>query len=60
MGAKGYLYVPTACQSKSTTCKLSIQFHGCQQTLADIGTDYVTKLGLNEIAEANNIIILYP
>jgi poly(3-hydroxybutyrate) depolymerase len=29
-------------------------------TLADIGTEFVTNSGLNEIAESNNIIILYP
>jgi len=34
--------------------------HGCAQTLADVDDDFVTKTGINEIAEANNIIVLYP
>ena len=55
----GYVYVPTACQ-KGASCVLHVNFHGCQQTLADIGTQYVEHVGLNEWAEANNIIVLYP
>lgn len=59
MQDKGYVYVPTACRL-GESCRLFVEFHGCKQTLNDIGTDYVKHLGLNEIAEANNIIILYP
>jgi hypothetical protein len=59
LGDTGYIYVPTACAS-GASCGLHIQFHGCDQTLADVGTDYVSKLGLNEVGEANNIVILYP
>ena len=29
-------------------------------TLADIGTDFVINSGLNEMGEANNIVIFYP
>jgi len=28
--------------------------------LADIGTDFVENSGLNEVAESNNIIVVYP
>jgi hypothetical protein len=56
----GYIYVPTACQSGTTTCSLHIALHGCSQTEADIGTQFVEHIGLNEYAEANNIIVLYP
>mmetsp|Transcript_31608 Transcript_31608/g.35926 ORF Transcript_31608/g.35926 Transcript_31608/m.35926 type:complete len:351 (-) Transcript_31608:222-1274(-) len=59
LGDIGYVYVPTACQN-GEACRLHISFHGCNQTLDDIGLDYVSKVGQNEIAEANNIIILYP
>lgn len=41
-------------------CKLHVAFHGCEQTLADIGSDFVVSAGYNSWAEANNIIILYP
>jgi len=59
MGPTGYVYVPTSCQS-NTTCKVHVAFHGCEMTIANIGQDFVTNSGLNEIAEANNIIVLYP
>jgi len=29
-------------------------------TLADIGNDFIKNSGLNEWAESNNIIVLYP
>lgn len=55
----GFVYVPTAC-ANGTTCALHINFHGCQQTTADILNDYPSHVGLNEWAETNNIIVLYP
>jgi len=55
----GYIYVPTACQS-GTTCSLHVVLHGCEQTEDDIGTVFVENIGMNEYAEANNIIMLYP
>lgn len=55
----GYIYVPTACQS-GTTCSLHVVLHGCEQTEADIGTEFAENIGMNEYAEANNIIMLYP
>jgi hypothetical protein len=55
----GFVYVPTAC-ANGTLCALHINFHGCQQTTADILNDYPSHVGLNEWAESNNIIILYP
>jgi len=59
MGPNGYVYVPTSCQNKEL-CKLHVQFHGCQQTIGDIGKIYYTETGLNDWAETNNIIVLYP
>jgi hypothetical protein len=56
----GYIYVPTACQTNEATCRLHISFHGCLQSLADIGNDYAANTGFNSWAEANNIIVLYP
>ncbi|KRX10107.1 hypothetical protein PPERSA_08510 [Pseudocohnilembus persalinus] len=59
MNSVGYIYVPTSCQ-KGNECKVHIALHGCVQTLDDIGTDFVKNTGLNEFAESNNIIVLYP
>jgi hypothetical protein len=56
----GYIYVPTACQNGLTTCHLHISLHGCEQTQDVIGDQYASKIGMNEYAESNNIIVLYP
>ena len=56
---KGYIYVPDSCQKKGK-CGLHVAFHGCKQTLDDISLEFVTHTGYNEVAEANNFIILYP
>jgi len=37
-----------------------VAYHGCEQTVADIGLTYVMNAGYNEWAEANDIIVLYP
>jgi hypothetical protein len=60
IGDIGYIYIPTACQSKGTDCALHISFHGCQQNLELIGPEYATHAGFNQWAEANNIIVVYP
>lgn len=56
----GYVYVPTACRTKHTACKLHIAFHGCLMGQSRIGEAYVRHAGYNEVGEANNIILLYP
>lgn len=56
----GYIYIPTDCQSGSTACRLHISLHGCEQTQDLIGNDYATKTGLNDWAETNQIIVVYP
>jgi len=60
----GYYYVPKACQvgsgTNTTTCNIHLNFHGCTQGQSSVGTTYVSYTGLNEWAEANNIIIVYP
>lgn len=60
MGPKAYVYVPTACQEEGADCPLHVVFHGCKQTINDIQMQYVEKTGYNEVAETNNLVILYP
>jgi len=55
----GYIYVPTACQ-QGAKCKLHMSFHGCKMTIDDLGTVFLENNGLIPIAEANNIIVLFP
>ncbi len=58
---KGYMYVPTACQSGSNTeCRLHVSFHGCGQTEDETGAVYAQHAGFNAWAESNNIVVLYP
>ena len=57
-GDTGYIYVPEGCVKAE--CPLHVVFHGCHQTIKDIGLDYVKNTGYLEIAEANNIIMLFP
>lgn len=52
MGAAGYLYVPKACQGGTTTCKLHVALHGCQQSYASIQSKYIDNTGYNKWAGA--------
>lgn len=60
MDSHGYVYVPAGCADKTRQCKLHIAFHGCQQSKGTIGNIYATKTGYLEVAELNNIIVLFP
>jgi len=60
MDSKAYIYAPEACQQEGADCPLHVVFHGCMQTTSDINMQYVENTGYNEVAEANNLIILYP
>jgi hypothetical protein len=59
MDTNGYVFVPRDCAQKQR-CGLVVAFHGCLQTQADIGDTYVTEAGLNEWADSNGVIVLYP
>jgi len=59
-GPNAYLYIPSGCNDNQAGCQLHVAFHGCEQTIAQINTTFVTNTGYNGWAEANNIIILYP
>lgn len=58
MGKTGYVYVPAGC--KTNKCNLHIAFHGCQQSAEKVGKDFVEYTGLNDWAESNNIVVVYP
>ncbi len=59
MGDTGYVYVPESCKA-GQPCRLHIAFHGCLQSATTLGTDFVDNAGVNEWADANNIVVLYP
>jgi poly(3-hydroxybutyrate) depolymerase len=60
LGDFGYIYVPTYCQNTANTCHLHVAFHGCLQNLELIGNAYAANIGLNEWAESNHVVVLYP
>lgn len=63
MDSTAYYYVPAACapgSSGNASCNVHINFHGCTQQASKIGTEYVLHTGLNQWAESNNIIVIYP
>eukprot|EP00056_Hartaetosiga_gracilis_P008501 m.121629 g.121629 ORF g.121629 m.121629 type:complete len:348 (-) comp12924_c0_seq4:3958-5001(-) len=57
----GYVYIPEQCQrGGATECHLHVALHGCEQDMDTVGTAFVTDTNLNEYAETNNLVILYP
>ncbi|OWF49907.1 uncharacterized protein LOC110451096 [Mizuhopecten yessoensis] len=60
MDITGYVYVPEVCSQRISACRLHIALHGCRMGRKTIGDIYVRHTGYNEVAELNNIIILYP
>ena len=53
------VYVPSTCAA-GDGCILHIHLHPCGGGIQWQGTTYFTTSGFNEVAEANNIIVLYP
>jgi poly(3-hydroxybutyrate) depolymerase len=58
MADEGFVYVPKACETQR--CRVHVAFHGCRQTIDDIGEQFVRGAGYNRWAEANRLIVLYP
>ena len=57
----GYLYVPKDCEpGHPAPCRLHIVLHGCTQSSEALGDEFYTKIGVNEWADANRIVVLYP
>ncbi len=55
----GYAYVPASCAS-GEACKVHISFHGCNQYAGAVGTAYAEQTGLNQWADSNHIVVVYP
>ncbi len=59
MGPTGYLYLPKAC-ADGKSCRLVVALHGCLQTAGQIGTTFVDNAFLNQYADSNKLVVLYP
>lgn len=62
MADTGYVYVPLSCQSGFQQCAFHAFFHGCAQGsyVYANGIDLIISSNLLEIAEVNDIIVLFP
>ena len=60
LSTRGWIYIPTGCQSNPGSCKLHVNFHGCSQYYDLIGTTFIVEIGINDWAESNNIIVISP
>jgi poly(3-hydroxybutyrate) depolymerase len=58
MSESAYAYIPKSCETKS--CKVHVAMHGCLQGYKEIKDDYYTETNYNDIADINDIIVLYP
>ena len=57
----GYLYVPKACDpGAAQPCRLHVVLHGCLQSAEVLRDEFYTKIGVNEWADTNRILVLYP
>lgn len=56
----GFAYVPGSCTQGAGQCRLHVAFHGCRQGKEFIEDRFARMSGLNDWAESNGIIVLYP
>jgi predicted peptidase len=56
---QGFVYIPKTCQA-GQSCQLHISFHGCQQNEQSVGSQFVQNNGLNNWADNNHMVVLYP
>ncbi len=59
MSQRGYIFVPQDCAS-GAQCGLILALHGCLQEAGLIGRTWVTEAGINEWADTNHLVVLYP
>jgi len=58
-GRTGVLYVPLFC-SLGESCSLHVVLHGCRQSTEFVGDTFYKDIGVNEWADTNGIVVLYP
>jgi poly(3-hydroxybutyrate) depolymerase len=61
----GTIYVPAACQDVpaaqgAPACRLHVVLHGCLQSAEVLGDTFYRNIGMNEWADSNRIVVLYP
>lgn len=59
MGSRGFAYVPASCAA-GASCRLMVALHGCAQGYDTVGTAFVDRANLDQYADTNAMIVLYP
>ena len=59
LDSNGWAFVPQACAS-GHRCGLVVVLSGCAQHQRAIGNTFAVKSGINEWADTNDIVVLYP
>jgi poly(3-hydroxybutyrate) depolymerase len=59
MDGSGFAYVPASC-SAGATCRMLVALHGCHQGYSALGTTFVDRANLDQYADTNATIVLYP
>ena len=55
----GWAFVPKECAA-GQPCRAIVALHGCLQDHARVGDAFVRRTGLNEWADANRMVVVYP
>ncbi|CAF2710932.1 unnamed protein product [Rotaria sp. Silwood2] len=56
---EGFVYFPSAC-TRGQECSIHVALHGCKQGKAYVDDVFVRKAGYLEVAELNNLIVIFP
>lgn len=56
----GYVYIPNACRTKGSDCKVHVAIHGCHQGRETLDSQFVENTGYLEWAAANDIVVVFP
>jgi poly(3-hydroxybutyrate) depolymerase len=59
MDQTGYAFVPVDC-ANGQQCGLILALHGCLQYHGVVGSAFIDDAGINEWADTNRIVVLYP
>jgi poly(3-hydroxybutyrate) depolymerase len=59
MSPTGSVFVPKAC-AQGQTCGLVLAMHGCLQEASLIGDRWVKQAGIDEWADTNRLVVVYP
>ncbi|WP_246616338.1 poly(3-hydroxybutyrate) depolymerase [Thaumasiovibrio subtropicus] len=60
MNHEAFAYIPSDCQGDASQCRVHVAIHGCEQGVSKIGMKYVEGTGYLGLAEANNLIVVFP